>query len=81
MSLFRQFPDLCFILEGVANVAEKPEDSLQVGWSVIASEGECEAGERGRSRGDSAEIPAESRPHRQVLPCDTQEAWGWGERP
>ena len=78
MSLFRQFPDLCFILEGVANITEKPEDSLQVGWSVIASEDECEAG---RSRDDGAESPAESRPQRQVLPYDTQEAWGWGERP
>ena len=42
----RQCPDLCFLLEDVASIPEKPEDSLQVGWSVIASEGKCEAGER-----------------------------------
>ena len=67
-AVFRQFPDLCFILEDVANIPEKPEDSLQVGWSVIASEGKCEARERkgdaGVARGESAESPAESSPHR-----------------
>ena len=68
VSVFRQFPDLCFILEDVANIPEKPEDSRQVGWSVIASEGKCEARERkgdaGVARGESAESPAESSPHR-----------------
>ena len=37
----RKFPDLCFILEDAASVPEKLEDSLQVAWSVIASEGLC----------------------------------------
>lgn len=37
----RKFPDLCFILEDAASVPEKLEDSLQLAWSVIASEGMC----------------------------------------
>ena len=60
--VFRQFLDLCFILEDAASVPEKPEDSLQVGWSVIASEGICVCvyvrgvgREKGRSRGDRGE--------------------------
>ena len=39
--VFRQFLDVCFILEDAARVPEKPEDSLQVAWTVIASEGMC----------------------------------------
>lgn len=49
----RKFPDLCFILEDAASVPEKLEDSLQLAWSVIASEGMCVlAGGGGVVRGE-----------------------------
>lgn len=49
----RKFPDLCFILEDAASVPEKLEDSLQLAWSVIASEGMCVlAGGGGGVRGE-----------------------------
>ena len=88
VSGFRQFPDLCFILEDVANISEKPEDSLQVGWSVIASEGKCEAGERkgdagvARERALKAQLRALHRGKRcpKYRVCDTQEAWDSGQR-
>ena len=78
----RKFPDLCFILEDAASVSEKLEDSLQVAWSVIASEGKCEAGERkgdagvARERALKAQLRALHRGKRcpKYRVCDTQEA-------